>query len=91
MAKIVVEVCAGTKCTLMGAMDIISSVESLKDLHGTLKPECEIDVRPVRCNHACDKEGQAPVVYVNGEIMIRTDTESVMEKVFNIARELGCL
>lgn len=91
MPKIIVEVCAGTHCTLMGAMDIISAVEGLADLHAGLKPECIVEVRPIRCNHICDTGNHAPVVYVNGEMMTRTDTESVMEKVYAIAHEADCL
>lgn len=91
MPSILVEVCAGTHCTLMGAMDIISAVEGLAELRADLSPGCVVEVRPIPCNHSCDNREVAPVVYVNGEMMIHTNTESVMEKVLAIAREEGCL
>jgi len=91
MPTIIVEVCAGTQCTLMGAMDIISAVEGLSDLHGGLKPDCTIEVRPIPCTHGCDQSDRAPIVYINGELMENTNTESVMEKVFDIARSSGCI
>lgn len=90
MPKILVEVCAGTHCTMMGAMDIISAVEGLAEMRSELGSECEIEVRPVPCNHTCDKRDLAPVVFVDGEMMTNTDTESVMEKVSAIARDRGC-
>lgn len=90
MPKIIVEVCVGTQCTLMGAMDIISSVEGLADLRKDMNPDCVVEVRPVACNHACNG-GNAPVVTINGEMMVNTDSESVMAKVFAIAYECGCL
>lgn len=91
MPRILVEVCAGTQCTLMGAMDIISSVEGIRELHQEMDPGCEIEVHPIPCTLACKNGPDAPVVIINGETMLRTDSESVMEKIFAIAAECGCL
>ena len=91
MPKILVEVCAGTQCTLMGSMDIISAVEGLREFSHEIGPECPIEVRPIPCNHTCNNGPDAPIVVINGELMTRTDAESVMEKIFEIAADFGCL
>jgi len=91
MTTILVEVCAGTQCTIMGAMDIINAVEGLRELRQEIGPDCEIEVRPVPCNHACNNGPDAPVVIINGELMRKTDSESVMERIFEIAAACGCL
>jgi NADH:ubiquinone oxidoreductase subunit E len=89
MLTILVEVCAGTRCTLMGAMDIIDNVESLRELQQRINPNCEIEVRPISCTHACDNGPDAPVVIINGETLLSTDVESVMEKISALAASCG--
>lgn len=91
MPMILVEVCAGTQCTLMGAMDIISAVEGLRELQQDMGPDCEIQVNPIPCNNSCKNGPDAPVVIINGETLLHTDSESVMEKIFEIAAACGCL
>ncbi len=91
MSRILVEVCAGTQCTLMGAMDIISAVEGLRELQLERDPACEIEIRPVSCTLACNSGPDAPIVIINGETMTRTDPESVMAKILTVAAQCGCL
>lgn len=91
MPKILVEVCAGTHCTLMGSMDIINAVEGLRELHQEINPECTIEVRPIPCHQACNNGPEAPVVIINGETLLRTDSESVMERIHAIAADCGNL
>ena len=84
MPKILVEVCAGTHCTLMGAMDIIDSVEGLLEFHQDINPDFEIEVRPIACSKVCEKGQHAPVVLINGEMFLQTNSESVMEKILEL-------
>jgi len=84
MPAILVEVCAGTQCTIMGAMDIINAVESLCELNSELGPGL-IEVRPIPCNRECHEGVDAPVVFINGEILRHTDSESVMERIIAIS------
>lgn len=80
MPRITVEVCAGTYCTMMGAMDIIAAIESLKDLQdiGAVR---ELDIRAIPCPGLCSQGQQAPVVIVNGQTVLKADMETIMSLV----------
>jgi NADH:ubiquinone oxidoreductase subunit E len=91
MPQILVEVCAGTHCTLMGAMDIISAVEGLRELYQELNPDCVIEVRPIACTHFCDGRPDASVVIINGEPLLTATSDSVMEKIMNLAAAFGSM
>jgi NADH:ubiquinone oxidoreductase subunit E len=90
MAQILVEVCAGTHCTIMGAMDIIHAVEGLRELYQKLNPDCEIEVRPISCKHICDDRTDTSLVIINGEPLLTATPESVMESIMNLAANFGC-
>lgn len=89
MPKILVEVCAGTHCTLMGAMDIIDSVEGLLEFHQDINPDFEIEVKPITCSKACENGLHSPVVLINGEIFLQTNSESIMEKILELTAKPG--
>lgn len=91
MPQILVEVCAGTHCTLMGAMDIISAVESLRELYQELNPDCVIEVSPIACRHFCDGKPDTSVVIINGEPLLAATPDSVMEKIMDLAADLGSI
>lgn len=87
MGKLVVEVCAGTYCTMMGSMDIVTAIESLKDLKESTGITCDLDLRVTPCTeNNCQKGALAPVVKIGGELLLQTDTESVMSRLLEIAR-----
>ncbi len=87
MDKIVVEVCAGTYCTMMGSMDIVTAIESLKDLKESTGISCDIDLRVIPCTeNTCHKGVLAPVVKINGEVLLQAGTETVMAHLMNLAR-----
>ena len=79
MEKIIVEVCAGTHCTMMGAMNIIDSVHSLdeiqREMGGTF---CEVEVRAIPCMDLCRQGIQGPIVRVNGQLIHEAESENVM-------------
>ena len=91
MPQIMVEVCAGTHCTLMGAMDIINSVEGLRELYQKLSPDCEIEVRPITCKHICDDRTDTSLVIINGEPLLTATPESVMERIMFLAADFGSI
>lgn len=87
MQKILVEVCAGTHCTMMGAMNIIDSIHSLQDIREELGSCCEVEVKPVPCLNNCKQTGtRGPVVIVNGELMEQAESEAVMARVLSICQ-----
>ncbi|MGI6169024.1 MAG: NAD(P)H-dependent oxidoreductase subunit E [Christensenellales bacterium] len=90
MGKIAVEVCAGSHCTMMGAMDIVAALESLADLQ-ELRDGCEMEIKVVPCLGTCDHGKQAPVVIVNGSALLKADMETVMSMVVQSAKKANCL
>ena len=83
MNTIRVEVCVGTQCTLMGAMDILEALTSLQEVDAAL----DIAVQPVPCRNLCDDGRQAPVVIINGDVLLQTDSESVMARIMALAQQ----
>lgn len=61
MATLIIEVCLGTSCHLMGSQAILSAIE-------TLPPEqrARIDLRGVTCLKSCRK---GPTVRINGVVL----------------------
>ncbi|NLB37847.1 MAG: DUF1450 domain-containing protein [Clostridiales bacterium] len=78
MDKIIVEVCAGTHCTMMGAMNIMDAVASLSEIRKDMEPCCEVEVRPIKCMDLCKNGSQGPFVTVNGALVERAESDAVM-------------
>lgn len=79
MDKIVVEVCVGTHCTMMGAMNIIDAIHSLEEIqHEMGGTFCEVEVRAIPCLELCRQGIQGPVVRVDGQVIHEAESESVM-------------
>ncbi|NJP39835.1 hypothetical protein HCH52_02040 [Oscillospiraceae bacterium HV4-5-C5C] len=83
MKKVIVEVCAGTRCTISGSMDIVANIENLLSTYDEEgKPMYDIEVRNVPCQHDCEKDGSlAPVVIVNGEKIVCASSDQVMNRI----------
>lgn len=90
MPKIKVDVCAGTHCTMMGSMDIINSIESLIELE-QLGKDCEVVINPIPCNNLCEHGQFSPIVSIDGHMIKRADSETVMSEILDIIRAEGCL
>ncbi|MDD2428971.1 MAG: (2Fe-2S) ferredoxin domain-containing protein [Eubacteriales bacterium] len=86
MGKIVVEVCAGTHCTLMGSMDIIDAIASLPEIGHIEDGLNDIEVIPVPCRNHCKENMVGPIVYVEGEIIPQADQETVLAAIINKIR-----
>ena len=83
MTTISVEVCVGTQCPLMGAMEILEAITSLQEVDAAL----DIAVQPVPCRNLCDDGRQAPVVIINGDVLLQTNSESVMARIMALAQQ----
>ena len=79
MGKIIVEVCAGTHCTMMGSMNIMDSVASLTEIQQ--QPCCEVEVHPVKCMGLCKDGRQGPFVRVNDTLIERAEGDAVMSAI----------
>lgn len=86
MKKLIVEVCACNRCIMMGAMDIIDNVESLKKLKTQLRLNTQVEIIMER--RICKDLGDdvSPVVLINGEIMLRATPQSVMEQIIKLTQ-----
>ncbi|HYH02978.1 MAG TPA: (2Fe-2S) ferredoxin domain-containing protein, partial [Bacillota bacterium] len=65
MKTVKVQICVGTHCTMMGAMDIYEIVNNMNEEY----QEQQIEVEMVKCFGDC-KTNQAPVVMVDGRKII---------------------
>lgn len=81
MSKTNVKVCVCSHCVMAGAMDIISSVKSLKKI----KPESArtMQLETVSCRSGCGHDLSSPVVYINDEMMENATTQTVMAKILS--------
>lgn len=86
MKKIVVEICAGTHCTLMGAMDIMDAVASLSEIQHETDPSCEIEIRPIPCLDTCQNGQKSPMVRVNGQTLYKADSETIMALILDLIK-----
>lgn len=86
MKKLNVEICACNRCIMMGAMDILESVESLKKLKVQLRLNAQVDL--VMEKRICKDLGEevSPVVSVNGEYMTNANPQSVMEQIIKLTQ-----
>lgn len=80
--KIKVVICSGTACYVMGASDILLLEE---ELPADLKDR--VSVEGATCLGYCRdaKNGKAPYVLINGELMSQATLPSVLSKIEDIA------
>lgn len=89
MKKITVEVCACTQCVLNGAMHIIESIESLKKLKVQLRMNAQISIVPTPSLVEGKHSDISPVVRINGEIIEKASSETVMAKIISQGQRTG--
>lgn len=81
MKKLTVEVCVCTQCVLNGAMQIIESIESLKKLKVQLRTNTQVQI-VTSADLVQGKHPEiSPLVRINGELIEKADSETVMEKI----------
>ncbi|MCI8622723.1 MAG: hypothetical protein HFG26_03580 [Provencibacterium sp.] len=83
MKKITVEVCACTQCVLNGAMHIIESIESLKKLKVQLRMNAQVNIVTTPSLVEGKHSEISPVVRINGEMLEKADSETVMARIIS--------
>lgn len=83
MGVIHVEVCAGTHCTMMGAMNILDAIHSLEELQQEMDNPCDIEVKAVPCMNLCRDEVHGPFVRVGDQLITHAESESVMAAIMD--------
>lgn len=85
MKNLDIEICACTECVMDGAMDIIESIEHLKEMSGELQDHyntnVEIYITPVKCLGEPKHGARSPKVSINGEVFESTDSQTIMAEV----------
>lgn len=81
MKELHVGICVCTECVMKGAMEVADSIESLRKVKKHLGYDGEIYIGMDKClGHG--KHGQdSPLVLVDGELMKKADSETVMERI----------
>lgn len=85
MKNIDVKVCVGSRCTMMGAMNILDHVETIKNEYS----EFDIQVETVKCLKECKESEKniAPVVMINDEKIYNATSAKVMERMMEVMKE----
>ena len=86
MKRLQVRVCACNKCIMMGAMEIMENIESLKKLKVQLRLQTQIDL--IMDKKICGdlSDDAAPVVIINDEVIEQATPEIVMEKIVKLTQ-----
>ena len=86
MQRLQVQVCACNKCIMMGAMEIMENIESLKKLKVQLRLQTQIDL--IMDKKICGdlSDDAAPVVIINDEVIEQATPEIVMEKIVKLTQ-----
>ncbi len=71
-----VEICLGSHCSLVGAIDILDLLESLQEEY----PD-QIKINKEKCMDICGEIKNAPVVKVDDEIIYSAQSQLVMSKI----------
>lgn len=84
-----IEVCVGSKCTMMGADTIIASLENLQETILTkngVNPDFTLEIAVVRCLGECKKhKSVSPVVKIDGIIHKNASREEIMSTILDAA------
>lgn len=89
MKKITVEVCSGTQCVMMGAMDIVASIQSLSSLKQQIRLDRKIEIVTTKCFGLCKQGKCGPFVRIDGHLLENADSESVMSNIISIVNNKG--
>lgn len=90
MKNINIEICVGTKCVMNGAMDIMQSIESLKEISSELPEQydanIEINISTVKCLEEAKHVCNSPRVSINGKIFENTNSQTIMAEIIDIMK-----
>lgn len=83
----IIRICAGSSCTMMGSGGIIDAVEEVQEMlqDGQFENSGkELRLNVVKCMSICKQDKNlCPVVEIDGEVMLKASTHAVMEKIMN--------
>lgn len=71
-----IEICVGSHCSLVGALNILDTLEKLQEDY----PE-QIKIKRVECMDRCEDIKNAPVVKVDDDLITSAQTQMVVSKI----------
>ncbi len=71
-----VEICVGSHCSLVGALNILDTLEELQEEY----PE-QIQIERVECMDRCEDIKKAPIVKVDDELITSAQNQMVISKI----------
>lgn len=71
MDQLIIEICAGTSCYLLGSQDLIQTLETLPH-----EKRSKIDLRGIACLKAC---GHGPSIRINGTVHSNITPERLLQ------------
>lgn len=87
MEKLDIKVCVCTECVMNGAMDIIESIDGLKEMFENNEDEYDTDIKinvtPVKCLGEPKHGNQSPRVSIDGQIFDNANNETIMAEIMN--------
>ena len=73
MNKLLIEVCIGTSCHLLGSQDLIDAIEELPEIERN-----QVDLQGITCLKSC---GKGPNVRVNGVVISNMTPDRLLEMI----------
>ncbi len=83
-----IDICVGSSCTMMSAMNILDYFEEwAENIHKMAEEQDieieKIEVSPVKCKRNCKGDYDAsPVVYINDKVLENANKDKIMEEIF---------
>lgn len=71
LKKVIVEICIGTSCYILGAQDLITCIDGLPE-----DVKQHLEVSAISCLNAC---GRGPNVRINGKLFTSVNPQLLME------------
>lgn len=82
MKNLNIDICCGTRCTMMGAIDLLEKAESFKSVF----PDDNISIRAIPCTQECKGQKVAPIIIIDNQKITNTTPQKLMEKMMEVLR-----
>lgn len=84
----IVKVCVGSRCTMMGSSALLDALESLQKRYFK---EGGLEIVHMNCSNVCKKKGldHIPVVEIDGELITSAKPQVISEMILSRAGKLS--
>ena len=89
--KMDIEICVCTECVMNGSMDIMQSIEQLKEMSDELQEkyntDIELNITPVKCLGERKHGIHSPKISINGQVFENTDSQTIMAEIIALMKK----